>query len=119
MTHKIFIVDDEADVLFTIKQWGKKKGYDVVTFENADKLVDNLLDQKPELIILDINLKDEDGRNICQDLKNVLPFPIKIILFSGDPAALLNYQHHYADGILNKPFEFSELENKLKKHLEK
>ena len=70
-------------------------------------------------MLVDINLKDDDGRHISEDLKNILPFPLKIILISADPAALLNYHTHYADGILNKPFSFSDLEKKLKQHLKK
>jgi len=66
---------------------------------------------------VDINLKDDDGRHISADLKNILPFPLKIILISADPAALLDYHAHYADGILNKPFSFPDLEKKLKQHL--
>ena len=119
MQKKLFVIDDEADVLISIKAWGEKKGYQVTTFENSDGFLDSLLDLQPDIILIDINLKDDDGRFISEDLKNILPFPIKIILISADPAALLDYHSHYADGILNKPFTFSELEKKLKQHLRK
>ena len=117
--HKIFIIDDERDVLTSIKAWGEKKDYDVTTFENSEGFLDKLLEGKPDLILVDINLKDDDGRFISEDLKNILPFRVKIILISADPAALLDYHNHYADGILNKPFTFAELEKKLKQHLKK
>jgi two-component system OmpR family response regulator len=116
---KIFVIDDEADVLISIKSWGEKKGYEVTTFENSDGFLDSLLDAKPDIILIDINLKGDDGRYISQDLKNILPFRIKIILISADPLALLEYHDHYADGILNKPFTFADLEKKLKQHLSK
>lgn len=116
---KIFVIDDEADVLIAIKGWGEKKGYDVTTFENSDGFLDSLLDVKPDIIFIDINLKDDDGRYISEDLKNILPFAVKIILISADPAALLDYHNHYADGILNKPFTFGDLEKKLQQHLGK
>lgn len=116
---KIFVIDDEADVLVSIKAWGEKKGYEVTTFENSDGFLDSLLDAKPDIILVDINLKDDDGRFISQDLKNILPFSVKIILISADPIALLEYHNHHADGILNKPFSFADLERKLKQHLRK
>ncbi len=116
---KIFVIDDEADVLVSIKAWGEKKGYKVMTFENSDGFLDSLLENKPNIIFIDINLKGDDGRHISQDLKNILPFSVKIILISADPLALLDYHNHYADGILNKPFTFEDLERKLKQHLEK
>jgi len=116
---KIFVIDDEADVLVSIKEWSKTKDYEVTTFVNSDGFLDDLIKEEPDMVIIDINLKDDDGRFISQDLKNILPFPVKIILISADPAALLDYHNHNADGILNKPFTFAELESKLKQHLEK
>jgi DNA-binding response OmpR family regulator len=116
---KLFVIDDETDVLISIKAWGEKKGYEVMTFENSDGFLDSLLEVKPDIVLVDINLKDDDGRLISEDLKNILPFPLKIILISADPVALLDYHAHYADGILNKPFSFSDLERKLKQHLKK
>ena len=114
---KIFVIDDEVDVLTSVKAWGEKTGYEVTTFENSDGFLDSLLDTKPDVILIDINLKGDDGRYISQDLKNILPFPVKIILISADPEALLNYHAHYANGILNKPFTFADLEKKLNQHL--
>lgn len=116
---KIFVIDDEADVLVTIKAWGEKNGYEVTTFENSDGFLDGLLNAKPDIVLIDINLKGDDGRHISEDLKNILPFAVKIILISADPIALLDYNHHYADGILNKPFTFTDLQQKLKQHLQK
>ena len=119
MSKKIFVIDDEKDTLISIKAWCEKKGYQVTTFEDSDGMLDSLLEIKPDLVLVDINLKDDDGRHISHDLKHILPFPIKVILISADAAALLDYHSHYADGILNKPFAFTELSRKLKQHLKK
>lgn len=116
---KVFIIDDEADLIIMLKAWCEKKGFEVTTFESADGFLDSLLEAKPELIFIDINLKNDDGRLISQHLKKVLPFTVKIILISGEPMALLDYQEYYADGILNKPFTFLDLEKKLYQHLSK
>jgi len=116
---KIFVIDDETDFLTSIKAWGNGSGYAVTTFENSEGFLDNLLEAEPDIVLIDINLKDDDGRHISEDLKNILPFHIKVILISGDPLALLDYHSHYADGILNKPFTFAELEKKLTQHLKK
>jgi DNA-binding response OmpR family regulator len=116
---KIFVIDDEKDFLITVTAWAEKKGYDITAFENADGFLESILLIKPEVILIDVNLKSDDGRLITEDLKKTLPFPVKIILISGDPRTLIEYQHHYADGILNKPFEFAELEMKLRQQLKR
>ena len=72
---------------------------------------------QPQIIFIDIKLQDDDGRHISEDLKNILPFPLIIILISADPLALLDYHAHYANGILNKPFTFADFERKLNQHL--
>lgn len=116
---KIFVIDDEKDFLITVSAWAEKKGYDITAFENADGFRESILAVKPEVILIDVNLKSDDGRMISEDLKKNLPFPVKIILVSGDARKLIEYQQHYADGILNKPFEFAELEEKLKQQLKR
>lgn len=115
----LFIIDDEADVLITVKAWGEKKGYKITTFLNTDGFLDKLMGIRPQVVFIDIKLQGDDGRHICEDLKNILPFPIVIILISADPMALLDYHAHYADGILNKPFTFADLEKELQQHLKR
>lgn len=114
---KIFIVDDDNDLLLVTQSWLGQKNFDVTTFITADELMPNVIALQPDLILMDVFLGTTDGRQLCRSLKNDLPFSVKIILLSGDPMALLTYQDHYADGILNKPFEFEEIERKLMQHL--
>lgn len=116
---KIFIIDDETDLIIMLKAWCEKKGFEVTTFENSNGFFERILEAKPTLIFIDINLKNDDGRLIAQHLKSSLPFAVKIILISGEPLPLLEYHDYFADGILNKPFTFLELEKKLNQHLAK
>jgi CheY-like chemotaxis protein len=110
---KLFVVDDETDVLTSIKSWGEKKGLAVSTYENSEDFLNNLLEEEPEAILIDINLKGDDGRYVSEDLKNILPYPIKVVLISADEQALAGYKTHHADAILHKPFSFTALEKIL------
>ena len=51
---KIFVIDDESDVLVSIKPWCEKNGYEATTFENSDGFLDSVLDVKPDIILIDI-----------------------------------------------------------------
>ena len=115
----IFIIDDEEDLLISLKSWGDKNDHNVTTFQNSDGFQEAILEARPDVILVDVNLKTEDGRCITEDLKRTLPFPVKIILISANASALLDYHNHYADGILNKPFKFTDLQKKLWQHLKK
>ena len=108
----IFIVDDDKDILFSLESFFRKKNFGVKTFSDGHYLLDAVKQHKPELILLDINLTHEDGRSICYDIKTSTIHHTKVLLISADPIALLSYEQSYADGIINKPFAFDDLERK-------
>ena len=113
----IFIVDDDYDILLSLKAWFERKEYTVATFEEGRNLISHIIELKPHLVLLDINLKGEDGRYVCRDIKEQVPYPIKVLLFSANPLALLTYQDNLADGIVHKPFDLEALEEKCRKLL--
>ena len=108
----IFIVDDDADTLHSLESFFRKKNFGVKTFSDSLYLLDAIKRERPELVLLDINLNGEDGRSICYNIKTSVPGSTKVLLISADPIALLSYEQSYADGIINKPFAFSDLERK-------
>ncbi len=114
----IFIVDDDHDILFSLNRWFSLKNYVVHTFSNGSGLVDHILNNRPDIVLLDVMLNGEDGRHLCRDIKERAHYPVKVILFSANPVALLTYQDSYADGIINKPFELDALEDKCRKLLQ-
>ena len=80
---KLFIVDDDYDILLSLGIWFKKMGYDVSTFENSKTMFSGLKEAVPDLILLDINLQGEDGRDICRKLKSESDINCPVILFFG------------------------------------
>ncbi len=114
----IFIVDDDYDILFSLNAWFSHKNYVVHTFSNGNGLISNILQKRPDLVLLDVMLQGEDGRALCRAIKEQAHYPVKVLLFSADPLSLLTYQDSYADGIINKPFELEALEDKCRKLLQ-
>ena len=113
----VFVVDDDEDIRDFLKIWFTKRKYEVETFNSGKNLIEEVNNKKPDLIMMDIRLQGQSGLNISRDIKEHAKHPVKIILASGDPAALLSYQYAYADGIIHKPFLLSELEGKIRKLL--
>jgi len=61
MTKKIYIVDDDADIVETMKITLEKKGYKVA-FQHDDKdLAENIRSFNPDLVILDVMFPGDDG----------------------------------------------------------
>ena len=105
----LFIVDDDYDILFSLEHWFTKKGYAVSVFNHSNDLFAALRKSVPDMILLDINLHGEDGREICCRIKKDYNLNPPVILFSANPSALENYQDYSADGILHKPFDLQQI----------
>lgn len=111
---KILIVDDSPDLLEVMEYVLNCREYKVKSLNNAHNIKREISDFQPGLIILDIFLADEDGRNICKDLKedkDTLHIPI--LVFSASPESLKDYESYCADGVIEKPFMLNQLIEKI------
>ncbi len=66
---KILIVDDEEDVLLILEKRFTTEGYSVITADNGDHAIFLAKCQKPDLIVLDIQMPDMDGGEVASRLK--------------------------------------------------
>src|SRR5258708_19004378 len=108
--NKLLIVDNSADLLEPLKFFLEQKNYMVRTLTSGDHLYQEILEYKPDLLILDIFLEHEDGREICKSLrKNIETKHLCILLFSASPKILTEYKSYYADDYLEKPFDLNDL----------
>lgn len=116
---KIVIVDDSPDLLEVLKYFLEEKGYEVYTVATQHDLETIIRSFSPDLIILDIFLQSEDGREICKDLRRHEETKyLCILLFSASPRALANYKDYGADGYLEKPFGLNEIVEKIEATLD-
>lgn len=106
------IVDDDPAILDAMSFTLKDLGYNVVVGEN-EKDVKKLSGNPsclPNLIILDVLLSGEDGRDICKKLKrHTLTKKIPVILTSAHLENTSSAIDAGADAFLSKPFRVNEL----------
>jgi len=69
---RILIVDDEVDIINTIKLFLEIEGYDIIIAFDGREALDKVRSENPELIILDVMLPSIDGFEIAQKKKNWL-----------------------------------------------
>ncbi|MFC1963264.1 response regulator transcription factor [Chloroflexota bacterium] len=65
---KILLVDDDPDLLEATKIVLETK-YEVITAENGDDGLKKVLEERPDLIILDVVMPEKDGFEVCRELK--------------------------------------------------
>ena len=80
---KILVVDDEQDILETVKARLESANYSVVTADTGNGGFKKAVDEKPDLILLDIMLPDIDGGQVAEKLRsNVITKHIPIIFLT-------------------------------------
>ncbi len=106
---KILVVDDEPDMLMLMKTCLTLFGYETQEARSKTEIIPLIFSFKPDLIILDIMLSGENGREICREIKISEHKQIPIILYSAAPALLHDFAECNADAIIEKPFELKQL----------
>jgi len=109
----IWIVEDDPSIKEAIKIILEEEGYSIATFENGESVRKLLRKESPNLILLDILLGEEDGKEICKDLKN--KFNIPIVLMSANNFTDKDIKNSMADNYLKKPFDLNTLVRTVKR----
>lgn len=90
MTKKILIVDDEADIRDILSDILKRSGYLVTAVSSQAGAIEATRQERPDLIISDLQLEDADGLEMIARLKLTLS-SVPVILLTGvlfDPSAV-------------------------------
>ena len=82
MTHKILIIDDEQYILDSLKDIFEDEGYTVLTTLSGYEGIKIIETENPDIVLLDIWLKDIDGIEILKRVKSVYE-DLPIIMISG------------------------------------
>lgn len=107
MTHRVLVVDDEADITELLTYNFRDAGYEVLTAGDGMAAVSLAQRWLPEAIVLDLNLPGLDGFAVCEMLR-VLPstrdIPILMLTaFATEQARAVGLRLG-ANGYLTKPF---------------
>ncbi|MBO4650690.1 MAG: response regulator transcription factor [Clostridiales bacterium] len=109
MAYKILIIDDDKDILTIISDMLSGYGYDVTTATTADEAFELLSKGSYHLLLLDINLPDSDGFEICKQLREVSTVPV---IFASARTSEDDRVTGYSiggDDYLPKPYSMKEL----------
>jgi two-component system OmpR family response regulator len=120
MIDNILIADDSPELLEMIRHIYARRKIFLATAQSREEIFDVLKRIRPDLILMDVTLGEDDGRLICNELKSMNEFQkIPIILMSGDKQKLAGYLQVQADDILEKPFSMEAILSIIKTVVEK
>jgi len=110
----ILVVDDDKDIVETIKGNLELDGYEVLSAFNGRSGVDMAKKHRPDLIVLDLNLPDIDGIKACQIIRREFDFPIIMLTARDGVSDKVLGLECGADDYMVKPFNFLELSARIK-----
>lgn len=106
----VMVVDDDRDILEVMAAILTINGYKPITLNDGNNLLPVIEETVPALIILDIQLGDTDGRELCKIIKGDERFKhIPLILFSANRQLYDNEENHCCNVFLEKPFDVHNL----------
>ena len=115
----ILIVDDEQPIIDILVYNLKKEGYRTIEANDGVTAVNMALEQRPDLILLDIMLPKLDGLSVCKRIKNSYNVPILMLTAKdGEIDKILGLELG-ADDYITKPFSVRELVARVKANLRK
>ncbi len=114
MAERILIVEDEINIATPVKTYLEKAGFDVdhaLTGTDALRLMEAT---PPNLIVLDLNLPDIDGLEVCRRIRATSQVPIIMVTARDDDIDKIVGLEVGADDYLTKPFNVRELVERVK-----
>lgn len=108
-SNKILIVEDDHNLLDTIKYNLRKEGYEVVTAVDGAEALDVARREKPDLIILDLMLPKVSGFEVCRILSKEMIVPILMLTAKTEETDKIVGLEIGADDYMTKPFSLREL----------
>ncbi len=107
---RILVVEDDADTLELLQILLQEEGYEVLTSQKSGSLESQPDGELPDLILLDVLLSGQDGREIAQSLKSQEETQhISILMCSVHPGGEETARQAGADDFLAKPFDIDVL----------
>jgi len=119
---KILIVDDEVDLVETVRFPLEIEGYHVLVAYNGEDALNQARKENPDMILLDLMLPKMDGYKVCRLLKydeRYKHIPILMLTAKTQAKDIVIGMKTGADEYITKPFDINYLMKKVKEYLNK
>jgi len=105
----ILLIDDDETLLELVSGHLHPAGYLPLVASNGPQGLQLAVEQKPDLVVLDIMMSGMDGWEVCRRLRQDSSVPIIMLTAKGEEFDKLRSFHLGVDDYVTKPFSFAEL----------
>lgn len=116
MVYKILIVDDERDVVSLLKDYFELNHYETIAAYSGAEAISKI-SEKPDLILLDVNMPDMDGTAVCEKIREYVACPILFLTAKIEDSDKIKGFAAGGDDYIIKPFSIDELGARVEAHI--
>ena len=116
MAQKILIVDDVRDIVHLLESYFRRAGYQTMTALSGAEALEKG-SAKPDIILLDVNLPDMDGFEVCRRIREGVSCPILFLTARIEDSDKVKGFAVGGDDYVVKPFSLEELGARVAAHL--
>ncbi len=106
---RILVVDDEGTVREVLRRYLEREGYRVCEAADGHAALDRLLDEPPDLVVLDLMLPGIEGLTVAQEMRARSQIPIIMLTAKGETLDRIQGLEYGADDYIVKPFSPREV----------
>ncbi|OAH52605.1 MULTISPECIES: response regulator transcription factor [Bacillaceae] len=114
---KIFIIEDDQQLVHLLVDHLHKFGYDAKPVNNFEKVRTQFEQYSPHLVLLDVNLPKFDGYYWCRQIRTISTCPILFISARDSKMDQVMALENGADDYITKPFDYEIVVAKINSHL--
>ncbi len=114
MNQKIIVIEDEFSINDALSFSLRKEGYEVISAYSSSEAKKSLKEHSVDLALLDINLPDENGFELCKYINSVYQIPILMLTARNDIVDKVLGLELGADDYITKPFHIKEVLTRIK-----
>jgi len=115
----IILVDDEQNILRTMKICLESTGFEVAAFANPVQALESLRDRAFDIAFFDLKMQPMDGIQLLKEARSIAPgMTVVLMTAHGSIDSAVAAMRLGAHDYLQKPFEFGELQHLAEKVLE-
>ena len=119
-TYTIACIDDNPTILYTMQSFLEDDLFSVLLIQDPEQALAEILEHRPDVIVLDITMPKLDGYQICALIRQNEQFSNTPVIFIADDAKTFNSKRAKALGVtayLKKPFSQADLIGNIFPHL--
>ena len=110
---KILIIEDDEKLRNELETFLNKNGFVATSLNKFDNAVEDILNEKADLLLLDINLPYTDGKFICKEIRKISNVPIIMVTSRDNEMDELLSLNYGADQYVTKPYNIQILLAKI------